>query len=182
MMNRSRNAVLPTLLVAMGIGLVSKSSAQGSPTGIDIADAPLPIQILVQSPAETTTDLQLICLFRSSPLNTLHGSLIDMDKKLGGLLDRVRSPDLFRGELGETLANAIGGRFFIARLVISALRIPPLHQPFLTGELRNSRWGGRGGGYQRFLACRCDGEGSSELKRVERPVAYRLDVSCRSEE
>src|SRR5271154_4361005 len=70
---------------------------------IDVAHAPFPIQILVESPAETVTDLQVICLFRSSPVNTLHGSLTEMNEKLKGLLDRVRGPDLFRGELGETL-------------------------------------------------------------------------------
>ena len=48
----------------------------------------------------------MICLFRSSPLNTLHGSLAEMNEKLKGLLDRVRKPDLFRGELGETLLLA----------------------------------------------------------------------------
>jgi len=77
--------------------------AQSPPAVIDIANSPIPIQILVQSPAETKTDLQVICLFRSSPVNTLHGSLTEMDEKLKGLLDRVRKPDLFRGELGETL-------------------------------------------------------------------------------
>jgi hypothetical protein len=73
---------------------------------IDIVHAPIPIQVLVQSPAETTTDLQAICLFRSSPLNTLHGSLAEVNEKLKGLLDRVRKPELFRGELGETLLLA----------------------------------------------------------------------------
>ncbi len=77
--------------------------AQSPPAVIDIANSPIPIQILVQSPAETKTDLQVICLFRSSPVNMLHGSLTEMDEKLKGLLDRVRKPDLFRGELGETL-------------------------------------------------------------------------------
>jgi hypothetical protein len=64
---------------------------------------PLPIQVLAQSPAETTTDLQVICLFRSSPENTLHGSLTEINEKMKGLLDRIRKPELFRGELGETL-------------------------------------------------------------------------------
>jgi hypothetical protein len=63
----------------------------------------IPIRVLVQSPADTETDLQVICLFRSSPENTLHGALTETNEKLKGLLDRVRSPDLFRGELGETL-------------------------------------------------------------------------------
>jgi hypothetical protein len=62
--------------------------------------------ILVQSPADTVTDLQAICLFQSAPGNTLHGSLIETNQKLHGLLDRIRRPDLFRGELGETLLIA----------------------------------------------------------------------------
>jgi hypothetical protein len=45
----------------------------------------------------------VICLFRSSPQNALHGSLTEINEKLGGLLDRIRRPDSFRGELGETL-------------------------------------------------------------------------------
>ena len=80
--------------------------AQIPPAIIDIAKAPIPIQILVQSPADTTTNLQVICLFRSSPLNTLHGSLAEINEKLKGLLERVRNPELFRGELGETLLIA----------------------------------------------------------------------------
>ena len=36
-------------------------------------------------------------------MNTLHGALTETNEKLKGLLDRVRSPRLFRGELGETL-------------------------------------------------------------------------------
>jgi hypothetical protein len=63
----------------------------------------MPIRILAQGPAETATDLQVICLFRSAPENTLHGSLIEINQKLKGLIDRIRKPDLFRGELGETL-------------------------------------------------------------------------------
>lgn len=72
-------------------------------TTVEISGGPLPIRVLAQSPAETTTDLQVICLFRSSPANTLHGSLTEANEKLRGLLDLVRKPELFRGELGETL-------------------------------------------------------------------------------
>src|ERR1700690_4085852 len=76
---------------------------------------PVPIDVVAQSPADTKTELQAICLFRSSPLNTLHGSLVEIDEKLKGLLDRIRKPELFRGELGETLllappANSMGAR------------------------------------------------------------------------
>ncbi len=71
-----------------------------------LAQTPIPIEVLVQGPADTVTDLQVICLFRSSPENTLHGSLIETNEKLKGLLDRVRDPNRFRGELGETLLLA----------------------------------------------------------------------------
>ncbi len=89
--------------------------AYGQPTVTEIASAPVPIRILAQSPADTKTDLQAICLFRSSPLNTLHGSLVEANDKLKGLLDRIRKPELFRGELGETLllappTNSMGAR------------------------------------------------------------------------
>jgi hypothetical protein len=77
--------------------------AQTQPAPIDIPNSPIPVQILAQSPAEAKTDLQVICLFRSSPVNTLHGSLVEANEKLRGLLDRIRNPNLFRGELAETL-------------------------------------------------------------------------------
>ena len=101
---------------------VSVSLASAQPAVVDIPNAPVPMQILAQSPAETTTDLQVICLFRSSPVNTLHGSLIETNEKLKGLLDRVRKPDLFRGELGETLLIAPPkGSFGAKRLLIIGL-------------------------------------------------------------
>jgi hypothetical protein len=80
--------------------------AHAHPPVVEIPNAPIPIEILAQSPAETKTDLQVICLFRSSPLNTLHGSLVETNEKLKGLLDRIRKPELFGGELGETLLLA----------------------------------------------------------------------------
>ncbi len=61
------------------------------------------MRVLSQGPDDTETQLQIICLFRSDPANTLHGSLIKMNEKLRGLFDRIRKPTLFRGELGETL-------------------------------------------------------------------------------
>jgi hypothetical protein len=63
----------------------------------------LPVTVLLQSPADTKTDLQIVCLFASLPGNTLHGSLIETNEKLHGLLDEIRRPGLFTGELGETL-------------------------------------------------------------------------------
>ena len=70
--------------------------------------ATLPVDVLIMSPAETVTELQVICLFRSDASNTLHGSLTEMNQKLQGLLERVRSSSAsnearFLGELGETL-------------------------------------------------------------------------------
>jgi len=94
---------LLALALALFAGGWSIANAQTHPAAIDIPNAPIPVQILAQSPAETTTALQVICLFRSSPENTLHGSLTETNDKLKGLLDRVRKPNLFRGELGETL-------------------------------------------------------------------------------
>jgi hypothetical protein len=78
-------------------------AASAPRASVSVADGPVPIQVLVESPAETTTDLQVICLFHSSPQNLLHGSLTEMNEKLKGLLDLIRRPDRFRGELGETL-------------------------------------------------------------------------------
>lgn len=101
MMTSFKSAILlSTFLIALIAG--PKTYAQTQPVRIDIANAPIAMQILVESPADTRTDLQAICLFRSSPMNTLHGSLVEMNEKLKGLLDR-RKPELFGGELGETL-------------------------------------------------------------------------------
>jgi hypothetical protein len=63
----------------------------------------LPVTVLVKSPADTQTDLQIFCLFRSSPENALRGSLSEIDAKPHGLLGEIRSPELFGGELGETI-------------------------------------------------------------------------------
>jgi len=94
------------LTFMLPIALHAQTPPAAPPAAIDIANSPIPMQILPQSPADTTTELQVICLFRSSPVNTLHGSLAEMNVKLKGLLDRVRKPELFRGELGETLLLA----------------------------------------------------------------------------
>ena len=67
---------------------------------------PLRVTVLAQSPAETTTELQIICLFQSIPANTLHGSLVETNEKLHGLLDQIRKPGLFNGDLGETILIA----------------------------------------------------------------------------
>jgi cytosol aminopeptidase family protein len=79
------------------------AAAQSKPVELSVPGAPIPIRVLVQSPAETQTDLQIVCLFRSAPENTLHGSLVELNEKLHGLLDKIRTPALFRGDLGETI-------------------------------------------------------------------------------
>jgi hypothetical protein len=106
---------IPKSLVALIAWSCAIGWAQSKPAVIDVANSPIPIRVLAQSPADTDTDLQVICLFRSSPVNTLHGSLIEMNEKLKGLLDRIRSPQRFRGELGETLLvtppkNSLGAK------------------------------------------------------------------------
>jgi hypothetical protein len=94
--------LLTSLLTALAISWL----ADAQPARMVAPGGPIPIDILAQSPAETQTDLQAICLFRSSIANTLHGSLVELNEKLKGLLDRVRQAELFRGELGETVLIA----------------------------------------------------------------------------
>jgi hypothetical protein len=74
--------------------------------GLSATQASLPVDVLVKSPADTETDLQVICLFRLDPANSLRGSLLEIDQKLGGLLTLLRKDDLFAGSLGETLLIA----------------------------------------------------------------------------
>ena len=90
------------LAVLMSAGAV----AQTQPAQIQITDGPIPMRVLSQGPADTETELQIICLFRSEPINGFHGALTEMDEKLKGLLERIRGQDLFRGELGETILIA----------------------------------------------------------------------------
>jgi hypothetical protein len=80
-----------------------KDSHTPSITTLEVHNSPVPTHVLVQSPSDTRTDLQIICLFASTPANTLHGSLVETDQKLKGLLVSIRNPSRFRGELGETL-------------------------------------------------------------------------------
>jgi hypothetical protein len=101
-----KTIVTSAFLIALSNGPWPNVYAQTRPAVIDIANSPIPVRILVQSPADTTTDLQVICLFRSSPVNTLRGSLAETNEKLKGLLDRIRKPELFGGELEETVLIA----------------------------------------------------------------------------
>jgi hypothetical protein len=100
-MTNFRTILNSTLLSALIVLL-----AYAQPSASNVEGAPIPIQILAQSPAESSTDLQVICLFRSSPVNALHGSLTETNEKMNGLLEFIRKPGLFRGELGETLLIA----------------------------------------------------------------------------
>jgi hypothetical protein len=116
--NRS---IAPALLLT-ALTMHALTAGQSSPASTEITDGPIPIRVLAQSPADTTTDLQVICLFRSSPVNTLHGSLVEVNEKLNGLLDRIRKPEMFRGDLGETLViTPRQGRFGARRLLIIGL-------------------------------------------------------------
>jgi hypothetical protein len=73
------------------------------PAELQIPGAPFPMRVLMQSPAETDTEFQVICLFESTADNPLRGALLEINEKLRGLLDQMRKPTLFRGELGETI-------------------------------------------------------------------------------
>jgi hypothetical protein len=89
--------------------------APSRPAELQISNAPIATRVLVESPAETDAELQIICLFQSAPGNTLHGSLVEINEKLKGLLDKIRRPEFFRGELGETTviippAGSLGAR------------------------------------------------------------------------
>jgi hypothetical protein len=96
---------LALFLIVMLIPSMIQSSlaqAQAAATAAQSKSA-IAIRVLVQSPAETDTEMQIICLFESVPDNALHGSLVETNEKLKGLLDKVRTPTSFRGELGETI-------------------------------------------------------------------------------
>jgi hypothetical protein len=73
---------------------------------LTVSNASFPVDVLVESPAATKTDLQAICLFQSDPSHTFHGSLMEIDQKLDGLLSQVHKSNLFSGALGETLLIA----------------------------------------------------------------------------
>src|SRR5271155_2942992 len=60
----------------------SANSKSSLPAMLEVPNSPIPTHVLVQSPSETRTELQIICLFESTPANTLHGSLIETNQKL----------------------------------------------------------------------------------------------------
>lgn len=98
-----------------------------------------PVTVLAQSPAETKTELQVICLFRSSSGNTLHGSLIETNEKLHGVLDQIRRSNVFGGELGETiLLTPPEGTLGAKKLLIIGLGDPETFTPnrmYLVGKI-----------------------------------------------
>lgn len=124
-----RFPVVPLLLFVLGaysfqssavpaFAQVATPASAPKPVEIAIKDGPIPMRILVQSPADTEADLQIICLFSSDNSNTLHGSLIETNEKLKGLLDKIRKPSFFRGELGETLLLQPAGSLTAKRVLI----------------------------------------------------------------
>jgi len=105
------------------VGGVLLLRAPGLSFGQVTASPPvLPVTVLVQSPAETKTELQIFCLFRAKPVTILGGSLFEADQKLHGLLGQIWKPGLFGGELGETiLLTPVEGTFGAKRVLIIGL-------------------------------------------------------------
>jgi len=93
MMNRASLSLIPALI--LGCVLTAFGQVASTPPA-------LPVKVLAQSPADTQTELQIICLFQSSS-GALQGSLLETDQKLHGLLTQLWKPGLFHGELGETV-------------------------------------------------------------------------------
>ena len=81
---------------------VQGTAATPEGTSLPVANSTLPVEVLVESPAMAAGDLQVICLFQSSPENKLAGSLVVLDQHLNGLLSTMRSAQLFHGDFGET--------------------------------------------------------------------------------
>ena len=128
-----------TWMISVLLGFTAYlAPSYAQPASVEINGAPLPIRVLAQSPAETTTELQVICLFRSSPINTLHGSLTETNEKLHGLLDLLRKPELFRGEFAETvLVTPPAGSLGAKKLLIIGLG---QFRGFLAAENATSGW------------------------------------------
>jgi hypothetical protein len=101
-------------LLARSMALVS---AQAVPSSSDFQ-----VTVLAKSPADTKTDLQIICLFQSTPANLLHGSLSELDQRLHGTLSQIRNAKGFSGELGETvLLTPSSGMIDAKKLLIIGL-------------------------------------------------------------
>src|ERR1700678_2445946 len=111
----------PIIAIGSILFAVLAANAQSQPTQLEVPNAPIPTYVLVQSPADTQTALQVICLFQSDPANTLHGSLLEIDQKLAGLLDQIRKPTRFAGSLGETLLITPAGKMSAKQLLVVGL-------------------------------------------------------------
>jgi hypothetical protein len=125
--------VLFVPFVVQKYSAVAQQTTAAAPTvaiEVNPPNAIVKTQVLVQSPADTETELQIICLFQSAAENTLHGSLIETNEKLGGFLNKIRQPSLFRGELGETvLVIAARGTLGAKNLLIIGLGDTPRFTP-----------------------------------------------------
>lgn len=96
-MTFSRLIVLATVITC--------TAAAQTPEGtrLPVPGKAIPVNVFVEAPAAAPGDLQIVCLFASTPENKLEASLALLDTKLSGALTTVRSSNLFRGDLGETL-------------------------------------------------------------------------------
>lgn len=120
-MNRLlRKAVAALSMMGAFVCVTLAQTAEG--TRLPVAGAEIPVDVLVEAPSVAQGDLQIICLFASTPSNKLMASLATLDGQLDGALSEVRTPSLFRGTLGETMlltpkAGSIGAK----RLLIIGL-------------------------------------------------------------
>jgi hypothetical protein len=130
-----------TMLLTATLLLSCAAFAQSTPEGthLPVANSILPVEVFVESPAAASGDLQIICLFSSKPENQLLASLALLDQHLGGALASARSPQLFRGDLGETLLlEPKPGGIAAKRLLIIGLGDRPSFTPQreeLVGEI-----------------------------------------------
>lgn len=94
-----RAVAASVVLMGVGCGCFGQTAVANAPANA----AAVSVKVVAQSPAETKTELQIFCLFAAGPGNVLNGSLAEINEKLHGLLEQVRKPGLFNGELGETI-------------------------------------------------------------------------------
>jgi hypothetical protein len=72
------------LAVASSAGKAGKAGTETNPAEVHIASGSVTARVLVQSPVQTETELQITCLFESVPANALHGSLVEIKRKVKG--------------------------------------------------------------------------------------------------
>jgi hypothetical protein len=102
------------LLMGAGCGCFGQTAVANAPANA----AAVNVTVVAQSPAETKTELQIFCLFAAGSGNLLNGSLAETNQKLHGLLEQVRKPGLFNGELGETILLMPGEGMLGAKRVL----------------------------------------------------------------